>query len=188
VNWLDLVLLLVIGLSVVAGFAKGFARSSIGLASVVLGLLAGLWFYGAAGAVFLPYVSSRGIASFIGFFLIFLAFVIAGSLIAGLVGRFLKWAGLSWLDRVAGGAFGFVRGLVVSVALVLALMAFAVTPPPKAVVESRVAPYVVDAARILALIAPRELKDGVQASYERVKKIWSEALDKGVRRLPAEPI
>jgi membrane protein required for colicin V production len=179
---------MMIGLSVLLGFWKGFARVGIGLASAVLGLVSGLWFYGTAGSAFQPYVSSRGVANFIGFFLILIGFVTAGALLAALASRFLKSAGLSGLDRLAGGAFGFFRGMILAIALVLMLLAFAPNSPPKAVVDSRYAPYVVDAARLLAVIAPRELKDAVQTSYSKVKKVWADALERGIRRLPAEQI
>ena len=97
----------------------------------------------------------------------------------------MKVAGLSFVDRLLGAGFGVVRGLLISIALVLALLAF--TPgksPPNAVVHSRVAPYVIDAARVCAAVAPHELKDGFRKSYEQVKTIWGNALKKGIRELP----
>jgi membrane protein required for colicin V production len=182
VNWLDIVLIAALALSVVGGAAAGFAKVGIGFAAAVAGFFCGLWFYGAAGSFFLPYVSHKGIAGFLGFALIFLAFVIGGALIGKLLGTLFKWTGLSWLDRILGAAFGVVRGLVIAVAIVVALMAFAPTKPPRSVVESRFAPYVVGVAQICASLAPREVKDGVYESYERIKKMWSEALDKGLQK------
>ena len=51
-NWLDIVLLLMFCLSVVGGFAKGFAKLVIGLAGRHPRVFCcGLWFYGTAGGV-----------------------------------------------------------------------------------------------------------------------------------------
>jgi membrane protein required for colicin V production len=144
-----------------------------------------IWFYGSAGAILLPYVSSPGIANFCGFLVVFVGVLVAGALIGRLLGRMMRAAGLSFVDRLLGAGFGVVRGLLISIAVVLALLAF--TPgksPPNAVVHSRVAPYVIDAARVCAAIAPRELKDGFRKSYEQVKTIWGSALKKGIRELP----
>jgi membrane protein required for colicin V production len=97
----------------------------------------------------------------------------------------MKAAGLSFVDRLLGAGFGVVRGLLIAIALVLALLAF--TPgksPPSAVVHSKVAPYVIDAARVAAAVAPHELKDGFRKSYAQVKTIWGNALKKGIRGLP----
>ena len=77
-NWLDVVLLLILAVSVVASFRKGFSREVIGLVSVVLALLLGTWFYGTASALLQPYLSSRSVANFAGFFLVFCARGAAG--------------------------------------------------------------------------------------------------------------
>ncbi len=183
-NWLDIVLALILLLSIAAGVQRGLARVGVGLAATLVGLVLGIWFYGSAGSFLLPYVSYRGLANFFGFLILFFGTLLAGAGLGWLLAKMLKWAGLGWLDRLGGAAFGLLRGVLISIALVMALLAFAPKPPPKSVVESRLAPYVVDAARVLAFLAPRELRDGVEASYERVKKVWSEAVQKGVRGLP----
>ena len=187
-NWLDIVLALILILSVAAGIRRGFARVGVGLAATVIGLIFGIWFYGSAGAFLLPYVSYRGLANLIGFLAIFFGILLIGSLVGWVLAKLLKWAGLGWLDRVLGGAFGLLRGVLIGIGLVLALLAFAAKPPPPSVVESRLAPYMIDAARVLAVIAPRELRDGFEASYERAKKIWSDAVQKGIPELPRQDL
>jgi hypothetical protein len=47
-----------------------------------------------------------------------------------------------------------------------------------------VAPYVIDAARVFAALAPHELKDGFRKSYAQVETIWRNALKNGIRELP----
>ena len=42
-NWLDIVLIIICGGAVVAGFAKGFARVGIGFAATITGLLLGIF-------------------------------------------------------------------------------------------------------------------------------------------------
>ncbi|MBI4874676.1 MAG: CvpA family protein [Acidobacteria bacterium] len=183
-NWLDIVLAIVLCGSMMAGFLRGIARAGVGIAATVIGLILGIWFYGSAGAFFLPYLSSRGLANFAGFLVVFFGILLLGSLVGWLISKLLKWAGLGWLDRLLGAAFGFLRGLLISIALVLALLAFAPKPPPQSVVQSRLAPYVIDAARVLVSIAPRELRDGFESSYERVKSIWRETLEKSAPPAP----
>jgi membrane protein required for colicin V production len=187
VNWLDIVLAIIVGGSIVAGFMRGFARVGIGLAATIVGLILGIWFYGTAGAFLLPYVSHRGFAYLAGFILVFFGVLLAGSLVGWMLAKLLRWAGLGWLDRLGGAAAGLLRGLLMAIGLVMALVAFSPKPPP-AVVESRLAPYVIDAAHVLVAVAPRELRDGFHAGYERVKKIWSDAVQKGIRELPQQEL
>jgi membrane protein required for colicin V production len=177
-NWLDIALLAILGLSVVGGFVKGSARLVVGIVAAIMGLLCALWFGSATGAFLLPYVSYKGIANFIGFMLVLLGVMILGALLGKLLSVMLKWAGLSWLDRFLGAVFGLLRGLVFAIALVLALMAFSPRPPPRAVVQSRLAPYVIEAARLCAYLAPRQVKDAVRDSCEKVRKTWAEAAGK----------
>ena len=185
-NWLDIVLIVAVAASAVTSFRKGFSREVIGLAAVVLALLLGIWFYGTAGSFLEPYVSSSWIAHFAGFFIVFGAVVILGSLVSYVVGRFLRVTGLSMVDHLLGALFGLARGLVVATAIVMGLMAFSpIDHPPAAVVQSRVAPYMVDAARLVSAVAPHELKEGFRRTYGQVKDAWGKAFDKDGRDLPA---
>jgi membrane protein required for colicin V production len=191
-NWLDITLLILMLMSVVISFTKGFSREIIGLISAFAAFLCGIWFYGTAAALVEPYVSSRGVANFCGFALIFIGVLIVGAIAGHILSRILKLAGMSWFDRLLGAGFGALRGLLLGIALVMAIVAF--TPgkpaekPPQAVVDSRLAPYVVDAAHLFSAIAPRELKDGFRKHYEQVKKIWEEVGKKGGRKLPSTEV
>ena len=55
---------------------------------------------------------------------------------------------------------------------------------PRAIVESRMAPYVVGMARAVASVAPHDLKESFHKTYEQVKAVWGDAIDKGIRSLP----
>jgi membrane protein required for colicin V production len=172
-NWIDLVLVLVIGSSVLAGFAAGFARVGVGFAAMIVGMLCGFWFYGIVAADVIDYVSSRAIANLIGFFVILAGVLILGAIVGRILAKFFKWVGLSWLDRLLGGAFGVVRGFVIAAAMVTVLLAFAPSPPPPSVVGSKLLPYVIDVSDVLAALTPREIKDQFYATQDKLKSVWS---------------
>jgi membrane protein required for colicin V production len=184
-NWLDFVLALILLASGVAGLRRGFSRQIIGLISVVLALLLGIWFYGTAGYYLLPYTSTRTLANAGGFAVVFCGVLVVGALASVVVGRCLKVTGLSIVDHLLGAGFGLLRGLVFAIAIIMGVMAFSRgDKPPETIVNSRIAPYVVDAARIFAGMAPHELKEGFRKTYAQVKSAWSDALEKGIRKLP----
>jgi len=174
VNWIDILLILVIGLSVLSGFTAGFARVGVGFVATLLGIFLGMWCYGIPASYVLDYVSSRAVANLIGFFVIFVGVVLIGGIAGWFLAKLFKWIGLSWLDRLLGGGFGFVRGGVVAVAMVTVLLAFAPSPPPRSVVESRLMPYMIDASNILAALTPREVKDAFHDTADKVKKSWAD--------------
>jgi len=178
VNWLDWLLIVIAGASFLAGLVRGIARIGIGFAAMILGLVLGLWFYGAAGSFFQEYVSHKMISNAIGFGIVFGAVVALGGLVSFTLAKFFKWAGLTWLDRLLGGLLGLLRGAVFGLILVMAIMTFSRKPPPKAIVDSEFAPYLVDASGVIVAMAPRELKDGFWSSYHEVKKWWRKVVEK----------
>jgi membrane protein required for colicin V production len=174
VNWIDILLLLVIAFSILSGLMAGFARVGIGFIATILGILFGFWCYGIVAAYFLDYVSSRAIANLIGFFLIFIVISVLGAIVGRILAGFFKWAGLSWFDRLLGGAFGVVRGVIIVVAMVTVLMAFAPSPPPRSVVDSRLMPSLAGVSDFFAALTPHEIKDAFRDAREKAEKAWSE--------------
>jgi len=183
VNWLDYLLLALIGGSVLAGLIKGLARSLIGLVAAIAGFLCGLWFYGVVGSFFYEYLSSRRLAHLVGFALIFVGIVLLGVVLAAVTGRLLRWAHLSWLDHLMGGVFGLLRGALVAAALIVAVMAFAPKPPPRSVAGSRLAPYLLQAARWMVAAAPYEVRHGFEESFDRLKALGKEVLPRPAREV-----
>jgi membrane protein required for colicin V production len=184
-NWLDFVLAIILLACLVGGFRRGLSRQVIGLISGVMALLLGIWLYGTVGSYLTPYVSSRIAANAGGFAIVFCAVLLTGAAVSFAVGKFLNITGLSIVDHLLGAGFGLLRGVVYSIAIIMGAMAFSRgDKPPEAIVQSRMAPYVVDASRLFAAMAPHELKEGFRKTYEQVKSAWSDTLEKGMRHLP----
>jgi membrane protein required for colicin V production len=103
-------------------------------------------------------VGSPRTANLLGFVLVIIAVLLLGSLIGWIVSRFLRTIGLSFFDRLLGAVFGFARGLLITIAVLTAVMAFGPradnNPTPEAVVHSRIAPWVLEASRWFVAIAP----------------------------------
>jgi membrane protein required for colicin V production len=145
---------------------------------VVLAWLLGVWFDGTAAALIEPHVSSRTAANLGGFLVVVVGVLLLGHLVSYVVGKFLRVTGLSIFDHLLGAGFGVVRGALVAVALLMAIMAFRDGDrPPAAVVNSRLAPYVAGAAQLFADVAPHELKEGFRKTYTEVKSAWRTAVE-----------
>lgn len=171
-NLLDYLLIIIVGYSVVTGFMAGFARVGIGFAATILGVLFGFWFYRMPGSFLQEYLQSETAANLLGFFVVFTAFILAGGLLAKVLSSAFKWVGLSWLDRLLGAGAGFVRGVVLAIAIVTVITAFAPNAPPRFIVNSRIMPYVTAAGGVFAAMAPRQLKDSYRASVARLQNMW----------------
>jgi membrane protein required for colicin V production len=187
-NWIDIALLVVVGLSVFTGFKAGFARTGVGFIATIAAIYFGFRYYSSAGSYVSAYVSSRPFANLIGFLLVFSAIVVAGGIVSRILAQAFDGAGMSSFDRLLGGAFGFVRGGLMAIVIGTALLAFASSPPPQFIVESKTLPYVVEASGALAAATPREVKDAFQDTKDKVKRIWEERLKRKVEKLKPQEV
>ncbi|MGB8771323.1 MAG: CvpA family protein [Candidatus Korobacteraceae bacterium] len=166
---LDWVILLIIVLSVLQAIAQGFFYEFFSLAGVIVGYLLAAWEYPRAAAWYAPHVNSQWAADIAGFFTIF--FVVL--LLAGVLGRTTRWAvhgvGLRWFDRLLGAVFGFLRGALVSMVVVLALAAFA--PQWGRLQQSRIAPFMLAGGRALIWAAPAELRQRFREGWELLRTV-----------------
>lgn len=171
---LDYVVVCMVAVSVVASFFKGFVRELISLGAAIWGVLLACWFYSSVAPWVAPYVKKPEIASPAAFVIIFLAALTAGAVASSLASRLVKKAGLQWFDRLLGASFGLVRGLLVSLVIVMALVVF---PPGTAAVErSQLAPYLVYGAKAIAAAAPAEMRERFGAGLQRAQKIWNQRI------------
>ncbi len=167
-SWIDLVLALVIGSSVrwLDGRVRARGRGLCGDDRWDVWLLV-LWNRGCMSSI----TSARErSANLIGFFVIWRAYWWWAS--SGTSWQFFKWVGLSWLDRLLGGAFGIVR---VSLIGRHGDCPASVSPSPPSAVGGgfKLLPYVIDVANVLAALTPHEMKEQFYATKDKVKADWS---------------
>jgi membrane protein required for colicin V production len=178
-NLLDLLLAVIIGASVATGFLAGFARVGVGFIAAISGLLFGFWYYNVPAAwVREHWTMSANASNMLGFFIVFLMFVTAGAMIGKLLAKLFKWTGMSWFDRLLGGAFGLVRGTLMAIMVVAVIMAFTPKPLPTWMVGSQVLPYVLDASNLCSKLAPDAVKEAFRDSMFEIRKLWEEELQK----------
>lgn len=169
-NWLDVVLGLVVLWSVWRGVSGGVVRLAIGLASSVLAFLLAAWFFGVGGELFHGWVGSTMLANVLGFLLVFALVMIAGSLLARVVMRVLKVTGLSFVDRVLGGVFGLVRGVLVGAVLVIMLVVTQPLTGSTAVRRSELSPLLTRSARLLLAAAPAQWRTAFRAGQREAER------------------
>lgn len=155
-NAADWVILLVLLVSVVQAASSGFFQEAFGIAGLVFGYLIAAWQYQRLAGHFAAYISSHWLGEIAAFLAIFLGVM----LLAGILGRIVRWivkeAGLSVVDRFFGGVLGLARGCLL-VAIVLASMT-AFTPTSRWLQGSSLAPYFLVVGRAAIWVAPSELR------------------------------
>ena len=167
---LDWLLVGILAVSFALSIFKGFTREVLSLAALVWGFLLAAWYYPQLARVFAPYLRAPEFASLAAFITILAAVLIAGGVLSSFFGKMLETAGLQWFDRVLGGVFGLIRGLLLCLIVVFAAAVFSRGPQPLA--GSRVAPYLVSGARMLVLAAPYRTRERFRSGVRRAEDVW----------------
>ncbi|MBR7069907.1 MAG: CvpA family protein [Oxalobacter sp.] len=118
-TWFDILLVLLVGGLMLRSTVSGAIREAASLAGWVIAFYVATHF-GDAVAPWLPRSMTEGTA---GAVILFLVMFIGTRILVWLAGRMARGmvsaVGLSSLDRLLGAAFGFCKGMVIAVALVL---------------------------------------------------------------------
>ncbi|MGC2211535.1 MAG: CvpA family protein [Candidatus Korobacteraceae bacterium] len=180
-NGLDWLIAIILVLSVLHAAAQGFVFELFSLVGTVFGYLLAAWEYPVVARYIAPYVKSNLVAGGAGFLLIFVAVVI----LAGIAGRIARWAtssvGLRWFDRLLGGAFGFLRGAIAVMVLVMAMASF--LPSSHALATSRLAQYFLVAGRAAVCAGPGELKQNFRDGIKAMEQLRNSRTGRAIRRM-----
>lgn len=174
-NWIDIAIAVVLLFSIAGAVRNGITRELIRIAALMLGVVGGMWWYEDAALYLKPFIDNEALANLAGFAAIVLGALLAGGLIGRILARMLKKTGLGWADRMLGGAFGLLRGLVMATVIVLAVLAFdPASSTARMVAQSRLAPLVLHAAHAATTIAPSKLRAEFEQGFERARAVWME--------------
>ena len=155
-NIADLVIVLVLLVSVTQAAVSGFFQEAFAIAGAVFGYVIAAWQYHHLAGYISAYISSRWLAEIVAFLAIFCLVMI----LAGLVGRGVRWivkeAGLRAIDRFMGALLGLVRGALLVAIVLLSMTAF--TPNSRWLQGSGLAPYFLVVGRAAIWVAPSDLR------------------------------
>ena len=152
---LDWVIVFVILFSVLQAISSGFVREFFAFLGVIAGYLIAAWEYPAVAVFYARFMNSPWPAQIVAFFTVFVVVGVLAGIIGAFASRVLRGIGLRWFDRLLGAAFGFVRGVIVSAVVVMALAAFA---PQWGLAQSRIAPVMLATGRTLVWAAPTDFR------------------------------
>ena len=138
---------------------RGFFMEAFSLAGLVVGIGLASWNYPRLVPFFARWIHSGAVDEAVAF----LTIVLGTMIVAGILGRIIRWSartiGLGWVDRLLGAIFGLIKGAVLVTLAVMLLMAF--WPESPVLHSSRLGPMFITAARESSLATPAALRDKV---------------------------
>lgn len=108
----DFVVIAAVVISALLALARGLIREVIALAAWIAALVLAFTLAGPLADQFRSWNLSPAVLQVLAFVAIFFAVLLAGGIIAALLSGAVRAIGLGWLDRLLGGAFGVLRGVL----------------------------------------------------------------------------
>lgn len=159
-TWVDWAIVIVLAVSIVGGITQGLLRSVCSLAGLFLGLVAAAWNYGRVAALLLPMVHIETVADAIGFLFIAILVMFIANILGSVMSRAVHRMGLGCLDRIAGGAFGFLQGALMVTLIILVVVVF--FPQAHWLAEARLPKFFFGVCHLSARVSPAELAERVR--------------------------
>jgi membrane protein required for colicin V production len=159
VNLIDVAVLIVIALSAIFAFARGFVREALSLVAWVGAASVTLFGFDLARGVIARIVATPLLADLIAGAGLFLIALITLTILTSQIAGLLQWSALTPIDRTLGLAFGVVRGaVIVSVAYFVIDVVLPLNDRPSILRDARSAPLLVQGADMVRGVLPGSLQ------------------------------
>ena len=170
-NYIDVIILIILGISMVTGFVNGFIKEIASLAALILGIWGAIRFSSFTAGKLYDYFDMSG--NYVGIisFIVTFAVIAIGIHFAGmLVDKLVKAVALGFVNRLLGIAFGLIKAVLILSVIFVVLNAVDARKPilPRERIEASML------YRPISDIAPALFpiigEGGDYQSFERFKK------------------
>lgn len=152
-NFIDYILITVVGLSMVLSLSRGFIREVISLIGLVLAFLVASRISGSLGDYLGQWIPNGTMADIAGFALVFIIVMIVVGLVGAFIRKLADLAALSATDRTLGIFFGAARGMLLIALCFLVYTSYA-KPNAPWLKQSMLTPYAIQLGEMLGQAIP----------------------------------
>ena len=168
---LDILALAIVAVSFVTALIKGLIRELIALAAAVAGFLLAVYYFADVAPLVKRIGAGAILSELLAFVGIFLACIIAGSLLSSVLNRFVSALNMKWFDRLLGGLFGLIRGWLIVAGIFLALTVF---PVRRDLVSGTLTGeyFLFVTQKLVEYVSPESFRARFQKEYDRIYRYW----------------
>lgn len=170
-DWVSIVLAAFIGLVTWRAYVNGFVRELVSLSAVILAVpIAGI-FYDDLLPKVQPIIDNTALASLVSFMALLLGVILAGQVGSHLLRNAVNILNLGSLDRLAGGAFGFLKAVIIAQVVLIALVTFPKPDIQDEIDASPIATTLIEAAPGMLAVLPGAFEDAVDAFLSPARQL-----------------
>ncbi len=127
-NWIDIVVVIIITISGVFAFFKGFIREALSILGLIIATILSFRFYRHFSVYLKSIIAAKPLREFVAFIIIFLVLLGIVAVITYLAKIIFKKAGLNFYDRLLGLIFGIIRGLIIAYIFIIIVETTKIAP------------------------------------------------------------
>ncbi|HEY6412794.1 MAG TPA: CvpA family protein [Edaphobacter sp.] len=166
-NLFDWFLIVILVFSTITAFVRGLLQELFSLGGLIAGILLASWNYHAFSPLLARFISDPAAANVVAFLLIAIGVMILCTIAGKVLSRTASAIGLGFFNRLLGAAFGFARGGLIGVAIMMAAAAF--LPPTPWITNSHLAPYFLAGAHAVSFVVPHDLQQLILDGAKELK-------------------
>jgi len=161
-NFLDIILICLLGVFALRGFFRGLVQEVISLSAIILAIYLASTF----NHLLIPHlelhIENQITASALAYVVIFFGTLIVSWLIAKAIRAVLNITLLGWIDRITGAIFGVAEGVLIGLIIIMAFQTLA--PESSWYTESKIAPRVQHLVDKVGDLTPDSMRDMLKST------------------------
>lgn len=120
-NWVDIALLTIVGLSIITSLIRGFVKEALSLCTWAAALFVAVNFSESFSIQLKDHIEAVTLRYSVAFLALFVGSIFIGAIFNSLIGKLIRKTPFSGADRALGSLFGFARGMLLASVLVMLL-------------------------------------------------------------------
>jgi membrane protein required for colicin V production len=166
-NLFDCFLIAMLAYSTVVAFLRGIILELFSVGGLIAGILLASWNYKHIAIILGHLITAPATAEIIAFLLIIIGVMVLSTLLGKALNRTAHAIGLGFFDRLLGALFGFARGCLFGVAILMAIAAF--LPHSVWIANSRLSSYFLAGAHAVSFVVPHDLQQQILNGAQQLK-------------------
>jgi membrane protein required for colicin V production len=163
----DWFLIAILAYSTIMAFVRGLILELFSLGGLIAGILLAAWNYHHISLLLSRFITTLATAQIVAFLLIALGVMVLSTLLGKALHHTAHAIGLGFFDRLLGAVFGFFRGCLLGVAVLMAVAAF--LPQSEWIANSQLSSYFLAGAHAVSFVVPHGLRQQILDGAEQLK-------------------